>query len=186
MSNKEVEIVKDDDSKEISQSVMDLVEKIRSGITIDKTTGIGKEVDEAGKLYRSNLPKDLSVATVKKVNDYNKDFAAATAYVSGELAVDAMKKNKDLNVCKVELSTMNRNRIVHSIERCRTFSDYQHGTEVVEKNDKGEIIGRRIEPKAVPKKAYMHTTIKTSYGKNSGNMALVREAIRALAENSDI
>ena len=56
-STNQPEVAEETKPAEINDSIRALAEKIKAGISIDKTTGLGTETGTPGKLFRTNLPK---------------------------------------------------------------------------------------------------------------------------------
>lgn len=168
--------------QEVSADIKALAEKIKAGISIDKTTGIGTETGGAGKLFKQNLPEGITQDMVKSVNDYTSDFVAAVTLAAGELSIDALKNNKDLEKCKTKVRTMNRNVVETSVARGRKFTDYKHGEQVLDEN--GNVTD--TIPVDVIKAGFVKTTYRASFDKNNGDLKKVRSMISLMAEDAGI
>jgi hypothetical protein len=70
--------------QEITEAIADKATFENGVITFDKDT------------YQSTLPEDISFDTIKKVDDHNRRFAAALTNHVGNVAIEAMEKDKDL------------------------------------------------------------------------------------------
>lgn len=177
-----------EEQRELSQEIKDLASKIKAGIVMSDTksvkgdsdiTAYGKE-EKPGSLFKSNLPKNLTQEMVKNVNEYTKNFVTASSLAAGELAIEAMAKDKRVKDVQVDLRLMNYNSLSHSIDRQRSFKDTKNG-KVIGKDANGKEIR---EPVDIVKKAFMLTTFNSCYDKNSsGDLKLVRSMISEMAKD---
>jgi len=94
---------------DVDSEVVELGQKIAKGIKIvtaenDSSLGlvIAKEDTKLEDLYISNLPEGITKDTVKKIQDHNSLFAAASTYGVGLQVIDFLKQNE--GVKKVEFS----------------------------------------------------------------------------------
>lgn len=119
-------------SKDISlkPEVVDLASKIKAGIKLDGKTGIGAE---EGNLYEANLPESITPEIVKTISDFNSTFVAAGAFAFGELAVDAMKGNKDLERASVDIAMGGKDTLSLNVDRRKTFPNHLGGGGETEK-----------------------------------------------------
>lgn len=109
---------------QLKPEVTALAEKLKAGITLDSTTGIGSAKED---LYDSNLPETLTPAIVKEVSDFNTTFVAAGAFAFGSLAVEAMAGNKNLERATVEIGMGGKDNLNLSIDRSKTFNNHLAG-----------------------------------------------------------
>lgn len=171
------------ENRELPAHIKDLASKIKAGISVDSKTGIGKEIDEPGKLFKQNLPDGVTQEMVKKVNNYTSDFVTATTVAAGELSIQALKENDDLDTVTTKVATMNRNVVMTSVKRGRVYNDYGNPKEVI-KNDKGEIV--ETIPSEGVKIGFVKTGYRSSFDRNSGNLKLARNLISQLAEEEGL
>ena len=181
-STNQPEVAEETKPAEINDSIRALAEKIKAGISIDKTTGLGTETGTPGKLFRTNLPKGITVDSVKEVNDYTSDFVAAVTLAAGEMSIDALKENSKLDKCKTKVKTMNRNVIETSVARGRGSKDYKHGEQI--KDENGNVTD--TIPVDVIKAGFVKTTYRASFDKNNGDLKKVRSLISLMAEEAGI
>ena len=112
-------------SKDISQSTLDLAGKIKTSITMDNKTGLGAA---AGDIFEKTLPEDLTMATVKTVRDHETTFIAASVVAAGDLALDALAGNKELEQAVVSIPMGGRNAVDVTTVRSKTFQSPATGT----------------------------------------------------------
>lgn len=100
--------------------VQELADKIAKGITIKKT---GESAIEEN-LYEAHLPEGMTMETVRDVRAYTSNFIAAGQHAFGVAAVDAMKKNDDLQKVTDTLGLGEKDTVTYTVERNRTFMDH--------------------------------------------------------------
>ena len=76
-----------------------LVNKIKKSIT-GAETGTGTAAPE---IFNENLPEGLTPDTVQSVSDYVTVYVASGMEAAGDVALDAMKSNKKLDVVNIAL-----------------------------------------------------------------------------------
>lgn len=151
----------DNKAPEVKKEILELSEKISSGITIsakEKTATAEKDI------YEKNLPEGLSMDTVRSVRDYNTTFVAAGAHAFGNAAVAAMNKHKNLDSLNVDVSMGDKDSVSYSIQRSKTSVDHLH--------NKGQ---------EITKYGVLTTSMEVNAGKNSGQLKVARAQVGALA-----
>jgi hypothetical protein len=69
-----------------------------------KLTVAGSNIERPDDLYAQTLPgDDLTMETVEKVQRHRQDFLAATELAAGELVIEAMKADKELEQSSMTL-----------------------------------------------------------------------------------
>lgn len=78
---------------ELPENVRAIVEKLKDRHSFDAEKGkIRYNLDT----FKETLPEGLDYETVTKVVNHQQDYALAVLHTAGNIAVDEMKKNKDL------------------------------------------------------------------------------------------
>lgn len=100
---------------EIKQEVLDLAEKIKSGISISKDG----TVTIAEDLYIKQLPESIDPKVLAEAQKHTSQFIAAAAYVMGDKALDIMKKNAEINEVSMEIPTVGKDALNFNFKRSR-------------------------------------------------------------------
>ena len=111
--------------------VQSLSELILAETKIDNTTGVGTSDD---KVYEKTLPEDVTMEMVTKVTDHNTVFIAAATKVAGQLAIEAMKENKDLQRATVPFNMGVRDQLTVNVDRQATFPNPKNPEEPIVKH----------------------------------------------------
>ena len=143
------------------ESIVALAKRIADGLTLDTNTGIGSESKE---LYKELLPEELTMEQVKAVSEYNTDFIAAGAYAFGQMAVNAMSKNKDLTEASVDVNMGHRDVLKLSVDREKSYRNPLGG-----------------EGATSTKYGVVTAAYEVKSGKNGGQLKTARNAINAMA-----
>lgn len=98
---------------ELKDTTQDLAKKIKSLIKIDDKGVATIEKD----YYQTHLPDGVTVDAVKALQQYNTDIVAAGALAFGEVAVEAMKKDKDLKIATMHMPTVGKDGFEWQIDR---------------------------------------------------------------------
>lgn len=146
----------------IHEEVVKLASDIKAKIKIDQETGVG-EAEEG--LYEKTLPEDLNIKVVKKVKRHDRNFIAAGAKVFGELAVEAMAKNKKLTEANIEIPMSTYDSVSYHVDRHREYTNHLAGD------------GSKLDKYGV-----LTTTYTAKGGKNSGDLKKVRVSLQELAK----
>ena len=85
----------------LKEEVLKLSTAIRAELSVDKQTGL--VTGDSKKVYNENLPEGITEETVKSISDYNTTFVAGATHAVGEMAIDAMKANSNLERVSAEL-----------------------------------------------------------------------------------
>lgn len=115
---------------QLKPEVASLAEILKKGISVDNQTGTGTAEDS---LYDSNLPESLTPEIVKSVSDYNTTFAAAGTFAIGELAVEAMSSNKNLDRVSASIAMGGKDSLNVNVDRSREFTNHLGGGGLTEK-----------------------------------------------------
>ncbi len=110
--------------------VQTLSELILAETKMDKATGVGTSSDN---IYEKTLPEDVTMEMVTKVTDHNTTFIAAATKVAGQLAIEAMKENKDLNRATIPFQMGVKDQVTISVDRQATFANPQKPEEPIVK-----------------------------------------------------
>lgn len=106
----------------ISEAVTALASVIKKSMTIEKDGTVKIE----GDLVADNLPPDLTMADIRKVQKHRGEVVAATTIALGDLALAHMKKNKDANQVSVAFKVGN-DKLELGVDRSREFNDGKGG-----------------------------------------------------------
>lgn len=82
--------------KEIKSEVLAIADQLRKSVEISDA---GK-VTFAADAFKTALPEELSTDTIRKVEHFKQDFAAAQTLVTGELAAKYFKDNSSADAVK--------------------------------------------------------------------------------------
>lgn len=85
--------------QKINDRITKLAGKIKKHLSIDEA-GI---VSAKDKLVEKTLPKDLTAEQLEAAQEHMKDMVTASTLAVGELGVEAMKDNKDINQVRADL-----------------------------------------------------------------------------------
>ncbi len=152
---------KANEAGKISEGVLDLAAKLKGKIKIDQATGVGEAEDT---IYKDLLPEGLTLKTVEPVKRHDRDFIAAGAQVFGELAVEAMVKNKKLEEAQVSIGMTKMDNVSYHMDRHRQYPGHLTG-----------------DGKPVDKYGILTTTYEIKGGKNAGDLKKVRVELQEMA-----
>ena len=110
----------------ISAEVKALSGKIREKISFD-----GNLASVPKDLYKETLPEGLDYETVKKVQLHNLDFADATTLAFGELAINHLKDNGEIDSVGLTVN-IGKDRVSSEVRRSQQFRNPSNG-ETIEK-----------------------------------------------------
>jgi hypothetical protein len=99
---------------EIKDTITGLAKQLKVAIKIDPKTGTAT-IEEGA--FVKHLPEGLTEDHVKKLGQYTTDVVAAGALAFGELAIDVMKKHKDLPRCELEVPITGKDTIGFTFDR---------------------------------------------------------------------
>lgn len=144
----------------VKQVVIDMSEKMKSGITLDKKTGTATAADD---IFASTLPEDLSIETVKRVSEHNGNFIAAGALAFGDMSVAAMAKNKGLEQTTLKIAMAGRDSVEYTVDRTKQYRNPQ--------DEKNPIV----------KHGVVSATYNSLVGTNTGSLKAARKTIEQAA-----
>ena len=142
----------------VSEGVLDLAAKMKGKIKVDQATGVGEAEDT---VYKDLLPEGLTLKTVEQVKRHDRDFIAAGAQVFGELAIEAMTKNKKLEEAQVSIGMTKMDNVSYHMDRHRQYPGHLTG-----------------DGKPVDKYGILTTTYEIKGGKNAGDLKKVRTELQ--------
>ena len=145
----------------VSEGVLDLAAKMKGKIKVDQATGVGEAEDT---VYKDLLPEGLTLKTVEQVKRHDRDFIAAGAQVFGELAIEAMTKNKKLEEAQVSIGMTKMDNVSYHLDRHRQYPGHLTG-----------------DGKPVDKYGILTTTYEIKGGKNAGDLKKVRVELQDMA-----
>lgn len=106
----------------ISDNVKSLANKIATEITFD-----GNVASVPKDLYKKHLPEDMCYETVKKVQEFNLDFADATTLAFGRKATEHLKDNKDIDGASLSVNVAH-DRVSSEFRRHRQYRNPADGS----------------------------------------------------------
>lgn len=109
---------------EIKTNIRELADKLKTNLVIDPATGVASVPEE---WYVQNLPEGLSADTYKQLSEHNTDVLAAAALANGEAAIDAFKKNKELERVSLSLPLVGKDTIGVVTDRTYNARNVQSG-----------------------------------------------------------
>lgn len=145
----------------VSEGVLDLAAKLKGKIKVDQATGVGEAEDT---VYKDLLPEGLTLKTVEQVKRHDRDFIAAGAQVFGELAIEAMTKNKKLEEAQVSIGMTKMDNVSYYMDRHHQYPGHFTG-----------------DGKPVDKYGILTTTYEIKGGKNAGDLKKVRIELQDMA-----
>lgn len=151
--------------KQINPEVLALSEKLQGSIKVGKDGA----VEVSGKPYIEQLPSTLTKEIVEAVTDYNTTFVAASGHAFGKVAEKAMKAHKGIDSVEANFSMVRKDMATHSYDR-----------QVTSKN----AFAKEGESDTVTNFGVLSTTLTIRAGKNKGQLAAVRMALKASAMES--
>lgn len=111
------------DGLKVSANVAQLADSIRKDLKIGEA---GVAADLGKDFFERNLPENISMADVKRVDGFRSDLIAAATLALGETAIDAFKKDKNLPQVSLQIKT-NQDKIQVQIDRERKFPNRMGG-----------------------------------------------------------
>lgn len=139
----------------------DAIQALAAAIGSTMTTTIEKGATEAqvtlsGDPTEANLPEDLTMAQIKRTQDYRTHLVAAGSLANAQAGLKLMEKNKDLNTVSTSFKFGN-DTIETTIHRQKEFND-----------GKG---GKLVKP------GYISASVTAKGVNNTGELAKVRNQI---------
>lgn len=98
---------------EVKDTTQALAKKMKPLIKINDKGTATIEKD----YYATHLPDGVTVEAVKALQDYNTEIVAAGALALGELAVETMKKDKELKVVELQIPTIGKDHFDFRVDR---------------------------------------------------------------------
>jgi len=149
----------------LSDETKKLASKIKDALVVDAKSGTTSEKDKGG-VYEATLPENITIDVVNTINNHNSQFVAAATLASGELAIETMESESDLErvISTVEMSGGNKINVI--TDRQKTYKDHlQGGDDIV-------------------KKGCTNVNYCVKAGKNSGQLKAARAFINELASDA--
>lgn len=115
----------------LNDKTMEAATLIKSGVTIDKSTGFGTPEDDLFEKYASS--QNVTMEQVEQVDDIRTTFGAGSVYAVGELSVDAMASNKKLERVTVEIPVGKKDTLSIAVDRHKSFPNHLTGGDPVNK-----------------------------------------------------
>ncbi len=106
----------------ISETVQALANVFKKSMTVEKDGTVKIE----GDLIADNLPTDLTMADIKRVQKHRGEVVAAATLALGDLALTHMKKNKDSNQVTAAIK-LGSDKVELAVDRSREFNDGKGG-----------------------------------------------------------
>ncbi len=110
------------DKPVISEATQALANVFKKSMSIDKDGTVKIE----GDLVADNLPTDLTMAEIKRVQKHRGEVVAAATLAIGELSLAHMKKHKDINQVAVAFK-LGHDKVELAVDRSREFNDGKGG-----------------------------------------------------------
>lgn len=117
MATKETEVKK---QIKLSPEVVELSEKIKLGLSVERETGIGSEKTDT---YYDNLPEGVTRETDKAVDDYRSLYVPAAVKAAGDLHVEALAGNKKLTQATTQVKVGAYNELSVVTDRSKVFTN---------------------------------------------------------------
>lgn len=153
------------EQKPLNEEIVRIAGIIKDKFNIDSKTGdITAESDTP--LYEAALPEDLPMKQVKQVHKYDRNFATAVTNVAGELSLQAMIDNKDLQETNVTVPLEGRSTYKGNFKREVTFVNRIAAQHVAD--------GKPTSTDPVVRHLHATVRIKTSMG---GSFKVVKELL---------
>jgi len=146
----------------ITETTRSLADKLKAEITVDVTTGT---VADQKSFFMDNLPEGVTPELVATYEGYKDTVVKAGGLALGEVSIDAMKANPELNRVTMTIPTVGKSYIGYAFDRSR---------QVPSRNDDGTT-GTREKLGAL-------TVDVVTYGtKNRGEFAAVKNELSEMA-----
>lgn len=142
----------------------ELVEAIKKSLT--GTESITSE----GNVYDDNLPEGLTPDTVEAVSNYTTTFVASSVEAVGDMALQAMKKDKKLDQVEAEIKLGAFGKTDISVIREKEIT--------IPPREKGGEASKKIQP------GVTQVSVDFVAGRNSGLLGKARAAIKENFETS--
>ena len=116
----------------ISKEVLEMSDRIKATLTVDKKTGVGNEVDEQAA-FRAALPESITEDMYNECGAFTETFIAAATHGAAALAIDAMSGNTKLDEVSFSLSVGKHNHYNLSVPRESHVRDPSSGDKSITK-----------------------------------------------------
>lgn len=105
----------------IKPEVREVADYIKSNATMDKETGVGSATPE---VYANLLSKHTSISAeqVKELQKLNTTFVAAAHLANGELSLDVLKSNKNIDQTEMRIPMVARDAFELTFHRSKEVS----------------------------------------------------------------
>jgi len=153
------------EQKPLNEEIVRIAGVIKDKFSIDGKSGdITAETETP--LYEAALPEDLPMKQVKQVHKYDRNFATAVTSVAGELSLQAMVDNKDLQETNVTIPLEGRSTYKGNFKRKVEFVNRIAAQHVAD--------GKSTSTDPVVRHLHATVRIKTSMG---GSFKVVKEQL---------
>ena len=150
-------------SIKIKPVVRELATAIKESLETDSKAGVISEKE--GSIYISTLPEGITEDIVEAVSSHNTNFVAASSLAVGELALDGLAENKDIDRFTGHIDMIGKDSITINVDRSKSYP----------------AIGSN-EP--IVKKGVVTTNYEIRAGKNAGQLKGARQHIAELANKA--
>lgn len=147
----------------LDPEVLEMSSKITQNIAYNKKT---KEGEEQNHVYEAVLPPSLTMETVNAVAKQNATFIAAGTHAWGNMAIEAMRADGDLNETSLQLKMAGKDTLSISVQRSKEYNNS---------------LAKEGDPKTVTKFGVVTATYDVVAAANRGQLKAVRNELAALA-----
>lgn len=121
MSKKDATISRD--GLKVSENVLKLADAIKADLKIG-ATGVAEDLGK--DFFERNLPENISMADVKRVDAFRSDLISAAALALGEVSVPFFSKNKDVGQVSLQFGS-NKDKATVLVDRERRYPNRMGG-----------------------------------------------------------
>lgn len=140
-------------------NVNQVVRKIADSMKERMDIGEGGLNTVPKEVYVEHLPEGVDMNTVESVMGHNERMTAALTLANGEYALDAMKKDKSLQ----------------KVSTTMKYGKFGEATSSLERSAEGR--KSVADPTIITRYGVTSTKVKTTAGKNRGDLKKVRESL---------
>lgn len=146
-------------------NVTDVVRNIADTMKQKMEIGEGGLNTVPKEVYEEHLPEGVDMKTVESVMGHNERMTAALTLANGEYALDAMKKDKSLQ----------------KVSTTMKYGKFGEATSSLERSAEGR--KSVADPTIITRYGVTSTKVKTTAGKNRGDLKKVRESLAQQASD---
>ncbi len=145
---------------DIKETVKALASSLKEEFSYDPTT----HTITGEKSFENHLPDGMSIGTVNDVHDYETRFVSASGLAVGQMAIEAMAKDKGIEKITGSFPMGKKNEVSHTTTREKKFTNI-------------------ADPKSpIHKHGDLSTTYTVYAGLNQGELKKVRAELHGIAE----